>query len=89
MEHEIRVSEHCVGWIERPDVLTFHREARLVFLLSKVGLAAADEIIDDADAIAAREQQIDHVAADEPSTAGHHTYAATHAAHNRFILRTL
>ena len=45
-------------------------EPRVAGVVGEVGLAAADEIVDDADAIAALEQQIDHVAADEAGAAG-------------------
>ena len=45
------------------------RQPRLVAVVGEIGLAAADQVVDDPHAISAREQEIDHVAADEAGAA--------------------
>ena len=46
------------------------RKPRLAVVVGEVGLTAADQIVDHPHAVAAGEQQIDHVAADETGAAG-------------------
>ena len=79
-----------VAGLERADVALLEREPRLAGVVGKVRLAAADQIVDHPDAVAAREQQIDHVAADEAGAAGDDgDRAVAHAAWSFFMRRTL
>ena len=80
MEDEFGALEQRVAGIEPPDVALLEREPRLAGVVGKVRLAAADEIVDHPHAVAAGEQQIDHVAADETGAAGDDGFARAHAA---------
>ena len=59
--------------------------------MGEIGFAAADQIVDHADAVAAREQEIDHVAADEAGAAGDDARSGASLMRpcSFFILRTL
>ena len=46
------------------------REGRFVAVVLEVVEAAAGEVVDDPDVVALREEEVDHVAADEPGAAG-------------------
>ena len=58
-------------------------------MVGQVRLTATDEIVDHADPVAALEQQIDHVAADETGATGDDGFARAHAALRFFMRRTL
>jgi hypothetical protein len=62
-----------------------------VLVLGQVGFAAADQIVDHADDVAAFDQEVDHVAADESGAAGDDRDLAPgpHFAPIFFIVRTL
>jgi hypothetical protein len=56
----------------------------------QIGLTAADEVVEDSDLMPARQQQLDHVAADEAGATGHQRdRAGAHLAPIRFMVRTL
>ena len=60
-------------------------------MMGDIGFAAADQIVDDANAVAAINQKVDHVAANEAGAAGHDRGLARagHLAPIFFIVRTL
>ena len=60
-------------------------------MVREIGFATAHHVVDDANAIAPLEQEIDHVAADEAGAAGddRDLAAGTHFAPSFFIVRTL
>src|SRR5262249_10636621 len=89
VEDELSVLEQRVIGVEFPDIALVEREPGLAVMLREVRLAAADEIVDHTHAIATREQQIDHVAADETGAAGDDGFALAHAACRFFMRRTL
>jgi len=51
-------------------------DARIVATMIQIRQSAADQIVDNADRESAVEQQVDHVAADEAGSAGHHSQAS-------------
>ena len=60
-------------------------------MVGDIGLAAADQVVDDAHAVAALDQEVDHVAADEAGAAGDDRDFArrAHLAPIFFMVRTL
>ena len=91
MEDVVRAGEERRVRRELPDVVPVAGEIGVALDVGEVAAMAADEIVDDADRIAALEQQIDHVAADEAGAAGDdgNGLAAAHAALSVFSRRTL
>ena len=76
--------------LEVADVALFERQARIIGMMRQIGGAAAAQIVDDPNAKAALEQEIDHVAADEAGAPGNdRNWLLAHAALMAFIVRTL
>jgi hypothetical protein len=57
--------------------------------MGNVRLAAAGQVIHDTHTESARQQKIDHVAADEPGATGNNGDTIAHAAFRFFMRRTL
>ena len=79
--------------ISRPqaaDVDAVQRQIRVPCVMREIGLAPARQIVDDVHAIAAIQQQVHHVAADEACASGHDRYGpSAHAAFSLCRRRTL
>ena len=60
---------------------------RIAAVMGEIGLAAADQVVDHPHAIAALQQQIDHVAADEAGAAGDDCDTLAHYATRQLIRR--
>ena len=89
MEHVARAREQRVVRRDAPHVpaLEADRRARQV---PEVLLAAAHQVVDDADLVALLDQQVRHVAADEARAAGDDgDWPRAHRAPAAFIVRTL
>ena len=73
------------------DVGSSKARSGLPWWWARLPIPAADQIVDDADAVAAIEQEVDHVAADEAGAAGDDgdRRAPAHCAPIFFIVRTL
>ena len=73
------------------NVRLFEREVRICRMVRQVGGAPADQIVDDTNAIAGRQQRIDHVAADEAGASGDDRglRPGAHFAPIFFMVRTL
>ncbi len=91
MEHVIDAVEQRVARLIGADVGVLEHHVGIAGVVRDIGLAAADQIVDDAHAVAAVDQQIDHVAADEAGAAGDDGGLArrAHFAPSFFIVRTL
>jgi hypothetical protein len=91
VEHIIGAADEARFGNDVADICFFERQIRICLMMGKIGYPAAAEIIDHAHAIAVREQDIHHVAADEPGATGHHSdrTRAVHFAPSFFIVRTL
>ena len=72
MENIVGALEQRVAGLVVADVGRFKHDVRIVLVLGEVGFAAADQIVDHADDVAAFDQEVDHVAADEAGAAGDH-----------------
>ncbi len=71
VEHVARAREGVVVGRQGPDVTEVADQVRAVAVMGQVEFAAAAQVVDRPHAVAALEQQVDHVAADESGAAGH------------------
>jgi hypothetical protein len=76
--------------LQHPDILPEAFDIRMALQMSEIALAPPCQIINDADLITMRKQDIDHMAADETRAAGYDgkTFSC-HAAFSLFNRRTL
>ena len=91
MKHVVDVAKQRVAGLIFENVGRFENDVGIAGVVGDVGLAAADQIVDDADAVAAFDQEVDHVAADEAGAAGDDRGLArrAHFAPSFFMVRTL
>src|SRR5262245_7256133 len=90
MEDVLRANKDRRTGLERTDVLPVAGKIGVALVVLEVAAMSADQVIDDADAKARRQQGIDHVAADEPCTTSNNRRGLpAHAAFNRLSKRTL
>lgn len=87
MENILRAFEKRVLRLDGADVAHFDGEVRVPGVRLEVLRPAADHVIDDADAEALLQEQVHHVAADEPGAARDHRDA--HWRFSAFTVRTL
>ena len=76
---------------ELANVALLERQIRIAGVMCQVGGSASGQVVDHAHAVAAIEQDVDHVAADEAGATGHNRDLAcrAHFAPSFFIVRTL
>jgi hypothetical protein len=91
MDDVIGAGEQRMAGLEAADVGALELDVGIVAVGGDIVLAAADKVIDDADPEAARDQKVDHVAADEPGATGDDRAQTSilHFAPSFFIVRTL
>jgi hypothetical protein len=91
MNDVVRVPEQRRTGLIVEDVGSLQDEVGVALVLSHIGLAPTDEIIERSDLEATVEQQVDHVTSDEAGTSGHDRVLARciHLAPIFFIVRTL
>ena len=69
MEDESRVGKQLVVRRQGADVALVERDVRIALVVRQVRRAPADQVVNNADAETPLDQQIHHVAADEPGPA--------------------
>jgi hypothetical protein len=80
MKDEIDVMEKRIVTIKPADIAALEGKPGIFGVMREIRLSATDEIVDYSHAISAREQKIDHVAADKTGTTGDDADPFAHAA---------
>jgi hypothetical protein len=84
-----RIREERTVRLERADVRHLERQRRIVAVVLEVLAASAREVVDHAHLEALRQEEIDHVAADEPGAAGDDCDRTAHCGTSCLVVLTL
>ena len=86
MNHAAGALENGGTGLERADIRLQEMQPRIVLVMREVDLAPTDQIVDHPDFVAAVEQEIDHVTANETGAAGDNSdLVAAHATSTVFM----
>ena len=90
MEYMLHSTEQGFLRFQAADIALFQYDVRVCLVLCEVLFAAAYQVVHGAHGVATRHQQVNHMAADEPRTAGYDSdWFRRHAAFSDVSRRTL